>query len=245
MSPIRQALRSGGMFFLIPLLIGCGGGEEAIPSAPSLAILSPQAGQTVSSTTVEVQLRVTGFNLVNKLGQPAQEGEGHYHYWLDQKTGTGTPGYTSTFTLTNLTEGQHTLWVELRNNDHTPLSPPVEASVTFTVTVVTQVRLSTDVQPIFTARCALSGCHDSATRRAGLDLSEGNAYVNLVNVNSSQDARWKRVVPGSPQESLLYLKVSQDSPPVGGRMPPPPRSALTADQQDKIRDWILQGAQIN
>jgi len=140
MSPIRKALRSGGMFFFIPLLIGCGGGEEVIPSAS---------------------------------------------------------------------------------------------------------RLSTDVQPIFTARCALSGCHDSATRRAGLDLSEGNAYTNLVNVNSSQNASWKRVVPGSPQESLLYLKVSQDSPPVGGRMPPPPRSALTAEQQDKIRDWILQGAQNN
>lgn len=52
------------------------------------------------------------------------------------------------------------------------------------------------------------------------------------------------VVPGEAHESLLYQKVSMDSPPMGESMPyggPP----LSDEQVDLIGDWIDQGAPNN
>ena len=99
------------------------------------------------------------------------------------------------------------------------------------------------IQPIFTQRCAIRGCHDSQARTADLDLSAGNAYANLVNVRSVQDPNWIRVVPGDPLRSLLYRKVSEDNPPVGSRMPLGGR--LSDEQIMLIRLWIEQGARNN
>ena len=39
----------------------------------------------------------------------------------------------TTYTFTNVTSGTHTISVELVNNDHTPLDPPVVSSVAITV----------------------------------------------------------------------------------------------------------------
>lgn len=99
------------------------------------------------------------------------------------------------------------------------------------------------IQPIFTQRCAVRGCHDSQARTADLDLSAGNAYANIVNVRSVQNPSWIRIVPGDPTRSLLYRKVSEDSPPVGSRMPLGGR--LSDEQIMLIRLWIEQGARDN
>jgi hypothetical protein len=62
-----------------------------------------------------------------------------------------------------------------------------------------------------------------------------------------------RVIPGDPEDSILYLKVSQASP-CGARMPANPTTLLTKgtaefsgtplpdDQQQLIADWIANGA---
>jgi uncharacterized membrane protein len=112
-----------------------------------------------------------------------------------------------------------------------------------TLSLQVLVSFQNTIQPIFTQRCAFSGCHDSRTRIANLDLSAGNAYAHLVNVPSAQDPRWTRVVPGDPARSLLYRKVSEDNPPVGSRMPLGGR--LTDEQITLIRLWIEQGARNN
>jgi hypothetical protein len=103
----------------------------------------------------------------------------------------------------------------------------------------TTLTLDKDIQPIFSARC--TGCHSGAFATEGMDLSAGNAYKNIVNVNSSQLSTILRVKPSDPDNSLLYQKVSTDTPSVGERMPYG-GPALGQGDIDKIRDWIKQGA---
>jgi hypothetical protein len=50
------------------------------------------------------------------------------------------------------------------------------------VSGTTLVSFENDVQPIFTFNCAKSGCHSSNAPMQGQDLSDGNAYSNIVGV---------------------------------------------------------------
>ena len=113
---------------------------------PTLTILQPQSGSTVTSPNVSVSIQVSNFNIVDKQGQPAVSGEGHVHYYLDYDAPTtqGKPAVppngtiwqtiaSTTYTFHNVTTGTHFVSVELVNNDHTPLNPPVTAKVSFTV----------------------------------------------------------------------------------------------------------------
>lgn len=52
-----------------------------------------------------------------------------------------------------------------------------------------------------------------------------------------------RVVPGKPNESLLYLKIESDSPPCGDEMPV--GAPLDAAEIDLVRRWIEAGAKNN
>ena len=108
------------------------------------------------------------------------------------------------------------------------------------------VSFSRDIQPVLTANCA--GCHSpgGAADLAGIEvfLREGESYDLIVNRQSVQDPNWTIVKPGDPANSLLYLKVSSNNPPVGVRMPrfAPP---LAPAQIDTIRRWIEEGAEDN
>ncbi|GAB4318931.1 MAG: hypothetical protein Kow0074_08410 [Candidatus Zixiibacteriota bacterium] len=101
------------------------------------------------------------------------------------------------------------------------------------------VSFATQVLPIFTATCAVSGCHNAATAQEGLVLDAGNAYDNIVDIASSQNPSIKRVNPGDPDNSYLVMKIEGTAP--GDRMPRG-RPALSAAQIQLIRDWIEQGA---
>jgi hypothetical protein len=89
------------------------------------------------------------------------------------------------------------------------------------------VSFSGDLQPVFTANCALSGCHDGASHDPALtsDLS----YDALVN-GGFVDV----VVPAN---SILYGEVKS-----GGM---PPTGALKSSDVQKILDWIRNGAPNN
>ncbi|MBD3298812.1 MAG: hypothetical protein GF341_09175 [candidate division Zixibacteria bacterium] len=101
------------------------------------------------------------------------------------------------------------------------------------------ISFSADVQPILTANCTNSACHDATDPQEGLNLEAGSAYGNLVDVNSSQNSSLKRVDPGNPDDSYLVRKLEGTAP--GFRMPrnQPP---LSDAQIQLIRDWIEQGA---
>ena len=107
------------------------------------------------------------------------------------------------------------------------------------------VSLANDLQPIFDASCATSGCHAGATPQIGLSLESGLAYSKLVNVPAgAPDCNGNpRVSPGNSANSVLYKRVSGTA--CGVRMPwslIPGSDTLTTAEQTAIRDWIDQGA---
>lgn len=95
-----------------------------------------------------------------------------------------------------------------------------------------------DIQPIFTASCATSGCHAGAGA-AGLVLSAGQSYAAIVSVNSTQEPARMRVSPGDAANSYLVVKL-ENRQTVGGRMPP--SGPLAAASIQNIKNWINQGA---
>jgi hypothetical protein len=113
------------------------------------------------------------------------------------------------------------------------------------------VTLSGSVQPIFTQNCV--GCHSaSATASAGLMLTSGTAYGQLVSVNASETsgaagcaAGHKRVTPGDPVASYLIDKLSKSSGLCSGAQMPRGRAPLSTATINTVRCWIAQGAANN
>ena len=100
------------------------------------------------------------------------------------------------------------------------------------------VSFSADVQPILTQSCATSGCHLAPNPSAGLDLSAGEAYGNLVGVAASGNPSLMRVAAGSAEDSFLYLKLLGQ-----GTSIMPPGGSLPEEQIETIRAWIDAGAE--
>ncbi|MBL0044263.1 MAG: hypothetical protein IPP33_07635 [Flavobacteriales bacterium] len=92
-----------------------------------------------------------------------------------------------------------------------------------------------EVLPIFTAHCWT--CHPPM---ADMDLSASEAYNNLVGVTSTNHAPGIRVVPGDPEASVLWHKVTFTE--VYGLGMPPDGTFLSAEELGIILDWIEQGA---
>lgn len=99
---------------------------------------------------------------------------------------------------------------------------------------------------VFDRSCALSGCHDSQTRMAGLLLEVGASWSNLVGVmptNSvAADLGWQRVTPADGAASFLLRKVSGDLGAGLGERMPYRRKALSSRLVEILRLWIEAGA---
>lgn len=96
---------------------------------------------------------------------------------------------------------------------------------------------------VFTPTCAVSGCHAGASPAAGMDLSAGQAFANIVGVASGEVPPLQRVNPGDADNSYLVQKV-EGTAAVGGQMPlggPP----LSSELMQNIRAWIAAGAENN
>jgi plastocyanin len=112
---------------------------------PMISISSPKNGADISGDSVTVMVNVSDFNLVNKLGKPNVAGEGHIHYFMDAliptapgkpaitAPGTFVPTINTSFVWKNVTPRMHNFSVELVNNDHTPLTPPITDRVSVKV----------------------------------------------------------------------------------------------------------------
>lgn len=89
-----------------------------------------------------------------------------------------------------------------------------------------------DVQPILSQSCFVCHGPDEATREADLRLD----LAEMLNPD------WGVVVPGSPQDSELFLRITSAT--ASEHMPPPDHGeALTAEQVETIRRWIAEGAE--
>jgi len=82
-----------------------------------------------------------------------------------------------------------------------------------------------NVLPIFQSSCAMTGCHDSNSRRGGYQLDN---YSSIVRQGIS---------PGNASGSKLYRVLSAT-----GEDLMPPGAPLTKSQKDSIASWINQGA---
>jgi hypothetical protein len=91
--------------------------------------------------------------------------------------------------------------------------------------------------------CKLKMCHGGGL--IGIDMSSRDgAYASLVDQPSNPTAPCaklgkKRIQPGQPDESLLYLKLDANAP-CGQQMPP--GGQLTQELRDEVRQWIESGA---
>ncbi|MBW2307677.1 MAG: hypothetical protein JRG73_12165 [Deltaproteobacteria bacterium] len=98
---------------------------------------------------------------------------------------------------------------------------------------------------IFQPRCAVRACHDSSTQAAGLNLSSGSAFGDLVNVPSAEVPGLLRVAPGDPEASYLVNKIRGTAGMVGGvdtRMPLG-QAPLSDEEINTIVQWIETGAE--
>src|SRR5262249_21151070 len=103
------------------------------------------------------------------------------------------------------------------------------------------VSYTNDIVPLFTqAGCNASSCHGTVFPQSGLNLS---TYATSFGPGSeARSFSPCDIVPGSPDPSYLFENLGA-MPRFGQQMPQPPRQPLTAAEMDKIRTWILEGAQ--
>lgn len=107
-------------------------------------------------------------------------------------------------------------------------------SVALVVAAPKPVDFQREIRPILSDNCF--SCHgpDQSTRQASLrlDLHEGALAVRR---NGAP------IVPGNPEQSLLYIKITEENP--ARRMPPlSTHKTLTDAQKAIIKLWIEQGA---
>ena len=97
---------------------------------PSIAVISPGNGDTVTTTDIPVRVQVSNFTLsASDVGMPDKDGEGHIHVMLDgMNMGVLFNFYTSpTLTLPGqaMKPGQHTLTFDLASNTHEDMEDTV------------------------------------------------------------------------------------------------------------------------
>lgn len=110
---------------------------------PSISILSPKNGATVSGQTFSLLFDVRNFRLsCDLLGRPQVNGTGHWHVNVDTTQGPMmgmltmlSMGCTNSFEvpLAGIKPGTHKFFVLLVDNLHAPFHPSVEAAVTVNV----------------------------------------------------------------------------------------------------------------
>lgn len=104
------------------------------PKLPAFTIASPGSGEVmvVPGDTADVSLVLTTQNLILKpAGGAKKAGEGHFSVTVDANP----PETVSTknYLISGLGAGEHTIKVELMNNDRTPYSGVQPKEVTFTI----------------------------------------------------------------------------------------------------------------
>ena len=119
---------------ILPAFVSCRP-EPVSPQEGRILILEPAADSRVSSPNITVRTYVEFFSLVDKIGQANLPGEGHIIYYMDVtpplKKGESALTTEGTYFITkdkshtweNVPAGAHTFWVQLVNNDNTPLEP--------------------------------------------------------------------------------------------------------------------------
>lgn len=118
-----------------------------------------------------------------------------------------------------------------------PVGPPTGRTISY----------SQEVQPIYDAHC--TSCHaaggfGSTFGGGSMVLTSGQSHATTVDQASAQRPDLLLIKPGDSASSLLFLKVSQDTPPSGETMPLF-GDRLSSTELAILKDWIDQGAADN
>ena len=129
---------------LVLVLAACGGSNRATVGAPPTIGAAPKPAIALVTTpgtiapggSVSIAVTATNFKIVDPRSEPpVKDGEGHFHYYLDDAPDY-IAGWTPSVTIATpatITAGTHTVRFVLATNAHEELTPLVEASTTFTV----------------------------------------------------------------------------------------------------------------
>lgn len=135
------------LLLVFAVFFGCLGGEqppvenvtnetppEPPAPTPSFTIVAPALGEQFETddelADIEVTLSTNNL-LIKPAGGAAKPGEGHFHYILDN--GDPVPVYSKTHTIYGVETGDHILEIVMVHNDHTPYTPEIKQTVTFSV----------------------------------------------------------------------------------------------------------------
>ena len=123
------------------VLLALGPGAAAGAAAPTLQVLAPADGAALTGDAVAVSFQVGDFQIVpstvpiseyGKRPDLNRPGQGHLHLTLDTFP-LVVWDQAGPYTFASVPAGQHRLLVELANNDHSSLSPPVAREVRFSI----------------------------------------------------------------------------------------------------------------
>jgi|GEM_PF-1763882 len=129
---------------------------------PELIVTAPTNEMVIQEANVTVEFNVNGVQLVQssvplaeagKRPDANRPGEGHIHLMLDLQP-VVVWERNEPYTFNNIPPGEHQLMVELVNNDHSPLSPPVVQNIRFQ-TVVTLPATGGEEWPLGSVRILL------------------------------------------------------------------------------------------
>ena len=119
--------------------------EPVYPQDSRVLIINPAMDSTLDSGDISVKAFVEQFDIVDKTSQQNSAGEGHLVFYMDvtppMKQGESTLSAEGTYAVSTETSytwksvgtGKHVFWVQLVNNDNTPIVP--QAAVRINVTV--------------------------------------------------------------------------------------------------------------
>ena len=85
-----------------------------------------------------------------------------------------------------------------------------------------------------------TGCHSGSSPQAGLSWEVGQ-YDTIVTGGWTSSTELLEIVPGSPETSYMYLKITDDDS-ISGSFMPATGTMLDQALIDVIRQWILDGA---
>lgn len=219
------------------------GGAIASCEAPSQLCNDTAPPSFAGLTSAQLQPSGVAAKLCWSAASDAVTAAGELVYDLFQATSPGAQAFNQLPRLTSpkgascvevdgLMPGQEYCWV-VRARDEAGNRDANTQERCLTTPAASCVDFATMVQPIFRAECV--HCHGGANPPRGLKLdSYAGVKAGGLSGNEVQACR--------PQESLLYMKISSDTPPVGARMPLDGPPYLSANEIALVRRWIEEGA---
>lgn len=239
---MNKLLMIGFLSLTVFLVSSCGGGGGSSSASTNTTTTATTVNNNpaISSYVANPTLLTAGASsTLTVTATDADNDALTYEYSASGGTVSGS-GASVTWTSSSTASAGATFTVSVTVKDGKCTSGCPSSVKTFEIGTSSTIPTFSSVQTsFFTPTCATAACHGGTQSPA---LIAGQAYGNIVNVNSTFSAGKKIVLPGESDSSALYLRVSGTSQ---GTQMPKGLPALSASDQNKIRDWIRAGAPNN